>query len=160
MSCRRPQGKTARTNVRMVYLGKKPHLGRRHRVLFGKEQFELENTICAWIRGSKAATTMTRRTLKRTAIWALDSHIKIPEVVIVWSSRYSGCRVCHKALRFLETWGKGVCTRGRVLLGSRTLMIRCNHASVEMDMGQGQLDKTYLRKSHRTSLAITAHASD
>ena len=41
-----PGGKTARTNVRMVYLGKKAHLGRRHGVLFGKEQFELENTIC------------------------------------------------------------------------------------------------------------------
>jgi hypothetical protein len=54
MSCRRDTGiKTARTDVRMVYLGKKAHLGRCHGVLFGKEQFELENTICAGIRGKQ-----------------------------------------------------------------------------------------------------------
>jgi hypothetical protein len=34
-----------RTNVGMVYLGKKAHLGRRHRILFRKEQLELENAI-------------------------------------------------------------------------------------------------------------------
>jgi hypothetical protein len=122
----------------MVYLGKKAHLGRCHGVLFGKEQFELENTICARIRGNKPLARMTRRTLERAAIWALDSHIKIPQVVIVRGSRYSGCRVCHKAFRFLGTvgGGKGVCARRRVaLLGSHTLIIRCdNHASVEMDM--------------------------
>jgi hypothetical protein len=54
MYCKRDPGiKTARTDVRMVYLGKKAHLGRCHGVLFGKEQFELENTICARIRGKQ-----------------------------------------------------------------------------------------------------------
>lgn len=62
----------------MVYLGEKAHLGRRHGVLFGKEQFELENAICARIRGNQTNVMMTRRTLERTAIWALDSHIKVP----------------------------------------------------------------------------------
>src|SRR5216684_5312266 len=110
MSCRRAQGKSARTDVGMVYLGKKAHLGWCHGVLFGKEQFELENTILWADQGQQYHCHDERRTLEWTAIWALDSHIKIPQIVFVWSSRYSGCRVCHKALRFLETWRK-VCTR-------------------------------------------------
>lgn len=96
---------------------------------------------------------MTRHTLERTAIWTLDRHIKIPQIVIVRGSRYSGSRVCHKALRFLETvGGKGVCARRGVLLGSRTLIIRCNRARVEIGYGH-KLDKTYLGKSHESSLS-------
>jgi hypothetical protein len=107
MSCRKAREKTARTDIRMIYLGKKAHLGRCHGVLFGKEQFELENPICARIRGNKTIARTTRHTLERTAIWTLDGHIKIPQVVIVRGSRYSGCRVCHKAFRFLGTLGEG-----------------------------------------------------
>ena len=40
-----PGERNARTNVGMVYLGKKAHLRRCHRVLFRKEQLELENAV-------------------------------------------------------------------------------------------------------------------
>ena len=59
MSFRGVPGKTARTDVRMVYLGKEAHFGRCHGVLFRQEQFELENTIYTRIRDS---TTMAKIT--------------------------------------------------------------------------------------------------
>src|SRR6267154_811367 len=73
----------------------------------GRNNSSLKTPSDVRIRGgaNKATDMMTRRTLERTAIWALDSHIKIPQIVVVRGSRYSGCRVCHKALRFLEMVG-------------------------------------------------------
>jgi hypothetical protein len=47
------------------------------------------------------------RTLEWTAVWTLDGHIKISQVVFMRSRRDSGQRVCHKALRFLSCGGKG-----------------------------------------------------
>jgi hypothetical protein len=46
-----PEKESQRTNVGVVYLGEKAHLGRCHGVLFGEEQLELEDTICGRIRG-------------------------------------------------------------------------------------------------------------
>jgi hypothetical protein len=125
-------GKTARTNVGMVYLGKKAHLWRCHRVLFRKEQLEFENAILgAHIRDKVShRRTLNRRTLERTAIWPLDSHIEIPQVVVMRSSRDSGRRVCHQTLRFLSCEG-GLRTE-EMYSGPHTLIIRCDSASVKM----------------------------
>lgn len=87
----------------MVYLGEKAHLGRCHGVLFGEEQLEPENTIYTRIReGESLWRKVDGRTLEWTAVWTLDGHIKISQVVFMRSRRDSGQRVCHKTLRFLS----------------------------------------------------------
>jgi hypothetical protein len=116
----------------MVYLGKKAHLWRCHRVLFRKEQLEFENAILGTHIRDKVnhRRTLNGRTLERTAIWTLDSHIEIPQIVVMWSSRYSGRRVCHQTLRFLSCEG-GLRTE-EMYSGPHTLIIRCDSASVKM----------------------------
>lgn len=88
------------------------------------------------------------RTLEWTPIRALDSDIEVSEVVLVWGSRYSRCRVCHKTLRFLIAWTRtlndveAVCTR------KHTFIIRYYGAVIRgggRRLGQG---RTHLWKCH------------
>jgi hypothetical protein len=83
-----------------------------------------------------------RRTLEWTAIWALDGHVEIPEVVLMWGSRDSRRGVCHKTLCFLSCGGvgDGGLSTKEVWLERHTLIIRCDHASVNMDIGGLSLD--------------------
>ncbi len=94
------------------------------------------------------AKNVNRRTLERTAIWALDGHIKIPQVVLMWGSRDSRRGVRHKTLCFLSCGGGGeggLSTDVKeVWLESHTLIILCDHASVNMDIGG--LVETHLGK--------------
>jgi hypothetical protein len=73
---------------------------------------------------------LDRRTLERTAIWSLNGHVEIPQVVFMRSSRDSRRRVCHQTLRFLSCGGGGLRAEEECS-GPHTLIIRCDGASVK-----------------------------
>jgi hypothetical protein len=129
-----PGERNARTNVGMVYLGKKAHLGRCHRVLFRKEQLELENAIFGaniGIRDSERPPQKVKQTDSGTDC----------RPGLGWSRRNtSGCLHAEQQrfqaqglppdAPFPVVWRMRSENRGSVL-GPHTLIIRCDGASVK-----------------------------
>ena len=98
-----PSTTQRRTDIRVVYLGQEPHLGRTHRVLLGQEQLQMEHTL--WRHGVSSyrvqiATTVSL-TLERTPIRPLNRHIEIPQVVLVRRGRDPWRRISHQSFGFL-----------------------------------------------------------
>ena len=78
-------------DVGVVDLGEEANLGRRHGVVVGKEQLQLEHSACTLV--SSPDVRRYRREDKHTLVGglarAIDGHVEVPQVVVVRCCRDS-----------------------------------------------------------------------